>query len=233
MIKFAFSNIPLRHLEDFHDIVDFYLADTGKILEFGNEHEYTKFYKRMSKEGKEVWLNNGAYGHNRSASMENILKAAEMIGATHLVAPEICNDEFNTLRLILSFKEYIYTNELQYKIIGTCYGTRRYARRLAQVVDIVAFPYERAIPRDYIAYDIEAPVHYFGFRSMRELRHRPPASINTNMPISAVVYGVKLASTQRRPQIPKVEDDWELTPRQIKEIKKVCIELKNVSPKVI
>lgn len=225
-MKFAME-IPFAHLEELSEVCDFDFALAHLILELGPEHPYTKFYKKQSERGREVWLDNSTHEKSKSCTPEEILKAAEMIGATHVVAPEVRNDWITTERLVITFVELVHQKNLPYKVVGTCHGGTKALKRLLQIVDKVAMPFDLSYLRDRIS--LIAPrdkIHYFGFRSAKELLLTPPDSIDTSIPIRAALWGVNLFGTERRPKLPPLDFTIRLSAKQVETVKKIVTYLK-------
>lgn len=219
--------IPFAHLEELSEVCDFDFALTHLVLELGPDHPYVKFYKKQSERGREVWLDNSTHEKAKSCTTEEILKAAEMIGATHVVAPEVRRDWVTTERLVATFVELVHQKNLPYKVVGTCHGGTKALKRLLRIVDKVAMPFDSMFLRDRIALAApQAKIHYFGFRSVKELQLVPPDSIDTSIPIRAVLWGVNLFGSERRPKLPPLDFNIRLSAKQVETVKKVVMYLK-------
>lgn len=203
--------IPKPHLHELSKFTDYDFALTHKVLE---DEEYATFYKGQSNAGREVWLDNSFHELGYALPMEEILRAAAIIAPTHIVAPEVQNDARATEILVHNTINHIKEKGLPYKIIGTWWGYKKDIRRLEELVDVVALPFRKPRSQFVKGNRIKADnnpcsldYHYFGFKSLDELRRFPPASLDSSICIKAAMYGIDLRHRERRPNTPLLDYD--------------------------
>jgi len=191
--------IPEPHLLELSEHTDFDYALAHKVLEFGAKSRYATFYKHQAATGRTVWLDNSAHELKEPLKLKDILKAAKMINATHIVPFEVRDDARQTWHHIQEAKETIKKKGLPYKIIGSWQGHKKELWHLLKHCDEVALPFDR--PRTICVDRSNSKFfHYFGYRSLDEIRRLTPKSIDTSMPIRAALYGIDLTTRERRPR---------------------------------
>lgn len=203
--------VPYAHLRLFASLTDFDFAIAPTVLEKGQKSIYVKWLQKQADKGREVWLDNGWFELKRSLSQDQLIKAAKMIHATHIVAPEVLNDSEQTLFHIMELKDYILRNDLNIKVVGSWQGFLKDLITLKTICNEVAMPRDRQ--RHRYVYNMKTEVeaqssklpsqsfHYFGFTNLDELRLRPPKSLDTGMPIKAAMEGIDLSIRERRPKV--------------------------------
>lgn len=201
--------IPSKHLVELSRHCDYDFAITHLVLKFGPSSDYVKFYKKQAASGREVWLDNGFHELGYSLPLEDILKAAKMIHPTHVVAVEIAKDPVATYGHVMRLMEEIARKKLPYKLVGSWQGSRGALDRLEEVCDVVALPFRR--PRHTVVTPGNSNrYHFFGIRTLDELRRTPPRSIDTSAPIKYALYGVDMKTRERRLRTPLLEYDMVL-----------------------
>jgi len=212
--------IPINHLFDLSRLCDFDFCLAHLVLKFGSNSSYVKFYKKQGDRGHEVWLDNSFHELGYSLGLEEILKAAKMVHPTHVVAEETFNDPIKTHHQILQLIEIRdHWGKDSFKVIGTWQGYKKDLERLNQVCDVVALPFRR--PRQRVVDNISSrQYHYFGFRTLDEIRRRPPASLDTSAPIKYALYGEDLEKRERRLSTPPLDFDLKLKDHQLEQIER-------------
>ncbi len=220
-MKFAME-IPIPHLKQLSEHTDYDFALTHKVLQSGVRGKYTQFYKKQAKLGREVWLDNSFHELGYSVSANEISRAADMIMATHLVAPEVENDARATEKAIEDFRVQVASH---YRLIGTWWGYTKDLKRLDSIADVVALPWRKNRSRYLTGNELEhlnsekpysRHYHYFGFKTLDELRNYPPASLDTSMPIRAALQGIDLNIRERRPKTQMLNYEDKLTKAVLK-----------------
>lgn len=211
--------IPTRHLEELSKHCEFDFALGQVVLQQGPNSEYVKFYRKQAEKGREVWLDNGMHELKRSLKLNELVEAARMIKATHIVAPEYRDAHRKTLHGIFSMREHCQENGFEFKVVGAWQGYKKDLLELCEHCDIVALPFDR--PRTLVLQSMKedepksTDFHYFGFRSFDELRRLPPRSVDTSMPIRAAIHGIDLETRERRPATPLLDLNMALTDLQL------------------
>lgn len=196
--------IPLRHLEELSEHCDYDFAIAHLVLKFGPHSEYVKFYKKQAERGREVWMDNGFHELGYALPLPDLLKAAKIIHPTHFVAVEIARDPIKTHAHVLEAAREISKRRLPYKLVGTWQGTRPALRRLEEICDVVALPFRR--PRQtVVTSENSRNYHFFGIRTLDELRETPPRSIDTSAPIKYALYGEDMTRRERRLRTPLLD----------------------------
>lgn len=206
--------IPYAHLEELSKWCEFDFALSQIVLDQGPKSKYVKFYRKQSEKGREVWLDNGYHELKKCLTPRELCQAAKMVNATHIVAPETRDDPRETYFQIMSMKSKITLNNLPWKLVGCWQGHKKDMFNLLQICDEVALPFDRP-RRVYLTPEESIKFHYFGFRSLDELRVLPPKSLDTSMPIRAAIYGIDLKARERRPRTPLLDFSIKLTTEQI------------------
>jgi len=85
---------------------------------------------------------------------------------------------------------------------------------LQEICDVVALPWRKHRIR-FMTYPECTDFHYFGFKTLDEIRRFPPRSIDTSIPLKAAVFGIDLTKRERRPRMDLLEYDATLTKKQI------------------
>lgn len=102
------------------------------------------------------------------------------------------------------------------KRIGIWIGEKRHLKLMEQAVDIVALPFYEPGRTAYIESDKLLTYHYYGFCNLDELRRFPPASLHTDIPITAAALGIDLRTRERRPKkLPPFSYDMYLGEQQL------------------
>ena len=135
--------VPYAHLRLFASLTDFDFAIAPTVLEKGQKSIYVKWLQKQADKGREVWLDNGWFELKRSLSQDQLIKAAKMIHATHIVAPEVLNDSEQTLFHIMELKDYILRNDLNIKVVGSWQGFLKDLITLKTICNEVAMPRDR------------------------------------------------------------------------------------------
>lgn len=211
--------VPFKYLEELSPYTDFDYALSHLVLQLGPTSDYVKFYRKQSGNGREVWLDNSIHELGKSVELEDLLEAARIINATHVVAPEVKNDPVRTRLNILKLKEVIQEKGLPYKIVGAWHGFKKDLESLGQICDVVALPFAR--PRSvYVTRLTSRLYHYFGFRTLDELKRLPPKSIDTSMPIRAALYDIDLSRAERRRRTPPLNFECTLSSERLEKVVK-------------
>jgi len=222
--------IPYHHLEELSKLCDFDFALGQVVLDQGPKSKYVKFYKKQSEKGRQVWLDNGWHELRKCLPDNQLLEAAKLIGATHIVAPETRNNAHFTLYQIFSLWNRIKEAGYSYKVVGCWQGHRKEMFRLLDHCDEVALPFDRP-RRVYLKNKEESGLfHYFGFRSLDELRILPPKSLDTSMPIRAALYGIDLQDRERRPKTPLLDFTIKLTKEQVSQTIRNIFLVRGIEP---
>jgi len=196
--------IPLKHMEELSPYCDFDFAIAHLVLKFGPNSHYVKFYKKQREDGRTVFLDNGFHELGYSLPLSELFKAAKMINPTHFVAVEIAKDPVMTYAHVLEAGKEISRKKLPYKLIGSWQGSRKALDRLEEMCDIVALPFRR--PRHTVVTPGNSGrYHFFGIRTLDELRRTPPRSIDTSAPLKYAMYGVDMKSRERRLRSPLLD----------------------------
>jgi hypothetical protein len=207
--------IPFAHLEELSQYTDFDFALAHLVLKEGPNSFYVKFYREQSRKGRTVWMDNSWHELGRALPLPDLLKAAKMIEATHIVAPEEKNNPTTTMLHVLECVNTIRKKGLPYKVVGTWWGFKKDLERLQNVCDEVALPFRK--PRTlFLTPQTSKLFHYFGMRSLDEIKLYPPKSIDTSLPIRAAMLGIDLKHRERRPKTPPLNLKAELTAQQIR-----------------
>ena len=210
--------IPFEHLDEISQWTDFDYALAHIALQEGPESTYVKFYQEQARKGRIVWLDNGAHELGESLPLDQIVAAGLLIQATHIVAPEVKNNFVKTRARIIECETHVRKHGLPFKIVGPWHGYKKDAHQLLELCDEVALPFDR--PRGSIVTpETSRMFHYFGFRSLDELRRLPPKSLDTSMPIRAALYGIDLTTRSKRPPTPLLDFRTKLTLKQLEHVK--------------
>ncbi|MGW8177351.1 MAG: hypothetical protein ACWGQW_00920 [bacterium] len=213
-MKFAME-IPTRHLQELskHTDFDFCLAH---LLLRGGATIYTKFYRRQVEDGREVWMDNSFHELGKSLGLSELIRAARMIWPTHIVAEETFNDPVKTFHQISQMLLQRSHFGWDCKVVGTWQGYKKDLERLNEVCDVVALPFRR--PRQRVVDGISSrKYHYFGFRTLDEIRRRPPRSLDTSAPLKYAYYGQDLERRERRLSTPPLDFNLRLTDDQLEQ----------------
>ena len=196
--------MPLVHLEELSKHCDFDFAIAHLVLQYGVGSTYCKFYKKQAESGRTVYLDNGFHELGYSLPLDDLFKAAKMIHPTHFVAVEIAKDPLSTHAHVLQAAVEISRRRLPYKLVGTWQGSQRALDRLEEVCDVVALPFRR--PRHTVVTPGNSNrYHFFGIRTLDEIRRTPPRSIDTSAPIKYALYGVDMKERERRLRSPLLD----------------------------
>jgi hypothetical protein len=208
--------IPTHHLDHISEHTDFDYALCHEVFKSGPDGAYTKFYRKQAREGREVWLDNGVNELGTPMDIDDIIRAGELIEATHLIAPDYFHDGAQTLTKIYQMKERLAKHSVPFKLIGVWQGEKKDLRRTVRECDVTSLPY-RKLRDKYMSLDEFASTdfHYLGFRTLDELRRYPPKSIDTSMPIRAAVHGIDLQSRDRRPRTEPLNIQMRLSEREL------------------
>jgi len=202
--------IPTQHLEELSAHCDYDFCIAHLLLATGPKSNYTKFYKKQVENGREVWMDNGFHELGHSLPLDDLFKAAKMIHPTHFVAVEEAKDPVKTHHHVLQAAEMIAKKGLPYKLVGAWQGSQKALDRLEEVCDVVALPFRR--PRHTILTPLNSHhYHFFGIRTLDELRRTPPRSIDTSAPIKYALYGVDMETRERRLRTPPLSYDTTLS----------------------
>lgn len=221
MIRLAME-VPFAHLWDFVEDTDFDFALAHIALEQGKDSDYCKFYREMSENGREVWLDNSTHELGESLSLDKLKGAIDLVWPTHIVVPEV---RFNHARTLVKAIQAVETLKKEYpslKFVVCHYGTNKELAEVIDEFDMVAVPFDSKGPRDLVVKGFNKRVHYFGFRNFRELIVIPPYSIDTSIPIRAVQHFIDIRQTQRRPKLPLLDFKLVLSKRQVLGVKDAC-----------
>lgn len=90
---------------------EFYMALAHLI---DGDNPYTAFYKKMSDLGSYVLMDNGAAENAQLNTIEDILKRADMIGASEVVLPDHLMDKDETLRKTQGALKWLKANNRQH-----------------------------------------------------------------------------------------------------------------------
>lgn len=209
--------IPDAHLEELSTYVDFDFCLTHILLREGPDSTYAKFYRKQREAGRDVWMDNSFHELGHSLPLSDILDAAKMITPTHVVAFEVANDSFETYLHVLQLKEKIEQHKLPYKIVGTWQGGKKGLAKLESVSDIVALPFRRA-RHTILTKDNSRQYHFFGIRTLDEIRRFPPRSIDTSAPIKYVLMNDDMKTRERRLRAPLLDYKMVLTDIQLGQV---------------
>lgn len=131
---------PASHLEDYSNLGHAEMALTHLLVEDAGFHHssfvkknYLKYFKTKSAEGKWVILDNSAYeigkleqtnASGEGLGPELVLKAAEMIEPSIVIAQDILCDREGTLSSTKNFIQYMKTRGLlgKYQVMGVAQG---------------------------------------------------------------------------------------------------------------
>jgi len=206
--------IPIAHLEELTPHCDYDFCLAHLLLDYGPHHKYTKFYRKQVENGREVWMDNGFHELGYSLPLSKLLEAAKMIHPTHFVAAEVAKDPTTTYHHVLQAAEEIAKKKLPYKLVGAWQGSNSALERLEKVCDVVALPFRR--PRHTILDSSNSHrYHFFGIRTLDELRRTPPRSIDTSAPIKYALFGVDMETRERRLRTPPLSYDLILSPNHL------------------
>jgi hypothetical protein len=219
--------IPIPHLEELSELTEFDYALAHEVLKHGSLSRYTKFYRDQSRKGRAVWIDNGVNELGVPLNIGDILKAAKMVEATHVVAPDFLHKPDLTKRGVISMQWEIHRLKLPYKLIGVWQGFKKDLRELNNLCDVVALPY-RKLRDKYMDGDDSSRYHYLGFRTLDELRRFPPQSLDTSLPIRAAIYGINLEERERRPSTPLLDITKELSSHELVKAKENILLVKKV-----
>ena len=202
--------IPLAHLEELSEYCDYDFSFAHLLLKWGPNSPYAKFYRKQREKGREVWLDNGFHELGYSLPLEDLLKAAKMIHPTYFVAAEIAKDPIKTHAHVLEAAKEIARRKLPYKLVGTWQGSKRGLDLLEEICDLVALPFRR--PRQTVLTSKNSwRYHFFGIRTLDEIRRTPPRSIDTSAPIKYALYGQDMEARERRLRSPLLDYNTKLS----------------------
>ena len=201
--------IPIVHLKELSEHCDYDFAIAHLVLKYGVGSQYVKFYRKQAESGREVWMDNGFHELGYSLPLDKLLTAAKMIHPTHFVAVEIARDPITTHHHVIEAKRHLRAKKLPYKLVGTWQGSKRALERLEEMCDVVALPFRR--PRQEVLTDENSRnYHFFGIRTLDELRRTPPRSIDTSAPIKYALQGIDLRDRERRLRSPLLDYNIQL-----------------------
>lgn len=196
--------IPLHHLEELSRHTDYDFCIAHLVLKFGPNSRYVKFYRKQVEAGREVWQDNGFHELGYSLPLSDLFKAAKMVNPTHFVAVEIAKDPVTTHAHVLEAGKEIARKKLPYKLVGCWQGSQKALTRLEDMCDVVALPFRR--PRHTVVTPSNSNrYHFFGIRTLDELRRTPPRSIDTSAPIKYAMYGIDMRERERRLRSPLLD----------------------------
>lgn len=195
---------PDAHLEELSVHTDFDFALAHLILQEGSGSKYVKFYRKQAANGREVWMDNSFHELGYALALEKLLEAAKLIRPTHIVAHEVAKDHVATYHHTVEMVKAVRDHRLSYKVVGCWQGSKRGLAKLETVSDVVALPFRR--PRHTVLTpDNCSRYHYFGIRTLDELRRLPPRSIDTSAPIKYALAGLDMNSRERRLRAPLLD----------------------------
>lgn len=204
--------IPIAHLNELSAHTDFDFCLAHLLLKYGASGIYTKFYKKQAAEGREVWMDNSFHELGYALSFEDLFKAARLIHPTHFVAEETAKNSTLTYHQTRLAAEEIARRRLPYKLVGSWQGGKKHLEDMEKLCDVVALPFRR--PRHEVLTSSNSQrYHFFGIRTLDELRRTPPRSIDTSAPIKYALYGVDLKTRERRLSTPPLSYDLVMSDR--------------------
>jgi len=211
--------IPFNHLTDLSPYCDFDFALAHVVLKQGQGSKYVKFYKKQASKGRIIWVDNSAHELKNSLPIPSLIKAAKLIDATHIVAPEERGDHIETLKGVFQLKDALDAGGLNdiFKIVGVWQGYQKSLEILQIYCNEVALPFDRLRDK-FLTKETCSNFHYFGFRTFDELKRFPPKSIDTSLPIRAVQYNIDLLSRERRPRTPLLDFESKLSDRDLEKV---------------
>jgi hypothetical protein len=198
--------MPDVHLPELSKHTDFDFCLAHRILEQGRSGVYPKFYKKQAEQGREVWMDNSFHELGHALPLEDLLTAAKIVNPTHIVAFEVAKDPLLTHTHVVEMIRVIKAKKLPYKVVASWQGSKKALTRLEEIADLVALPFRR--PRQNVLDpDNCGKYHYFGIRTLDEIRRLPPRSIDTSAPIKYALHGVDMTTRERRLRTPPLDYD--------------------------
>lgn len=168
--------IPIRHLHQFTPLTDFDFV----LAHLVNENTtYRNFYADQRLKGREVWLDNSLIELGYPLSKTEMLNAALLCNATHIIPPDWPEDPDKTCKTAIEMKGK------GYKIIGVIHGrydTQRMILHEYKQNDIIpSLPFRG--DRSWYNSQKDGAIHFLGMNSLKEIVDQHPSSIDTKLPI--------------------------------------------------
>lgn len=204
--------IPLRYWEEFRPYCDFHYALCHEVL---RNKEYAKRYAKLVT--TELWLDNSFNELKRSVTVEELLKACDIINPTHIVLSETENANTNLHAVETSLKELVKAG-IKAKTISTWRGGIKELEWLEELTDIVALPCSE--PRGALLSRINPEkwknYHFFGYNTLEEVAYFKPRSIDTSTPIRLAKQNRRIKFEMTRPKLPFFDPNERMTKRELK-----------------
>lgn len=175
--KYSFE-VPIKHLEDFEDLQDFYF--TLSILY--KEKRYAEYMKRISREGTSaIWLDNSYNELMKAQSAITLSVIAEEYNAVRVIAPD--SPEMSGPELTDGFFNLIDHDVRIENII--CVASSQVIQEYLMQQGAINFALSYWVRPNLHEREISnmMPCHFLGLLSTNEILTFKPPSCDTSMPI--------------------------------------------------
>jgi hypothetical protein len=177
--------IPINHLKDFVPFTDFDFCLAHLVLQ--NEL-YAKFYSGQRQKGREVWLDNSLIELGYPMEKKEMLYAAQICCATHIIPPDWPEEPERTMETAVEWKK-----GLSYKIIGVVHGNFETQKKVLDEYRknniLPSLPFRGN--RVWVTPSIGS-FHFLGMNSLREIHISQPSSIDTKLPLKLALQNKTL-----------------------------------------
>uniref|UniRef100_A0A6M3KFZ2 Uncharacterized protein n=1 Tax=viral metagenome TaxID=1070528 RepID=A0A6M3KFZ2_9ZZZZ len=178
MTMFSFE-VPLRHLQEFHDLQDYLFA----LSFLTKEEEYREYLQNRG--DKMLVLDNSFNELQVAQSAQEMRQASLGLSPMYVISPD--SDSWGTEEMIQSYNQMLEIGFTQDEIILPIRSSKEYLTAFQSRVRHMAIPYEyRPLFPEAFPW---SSMHFLGLRDPLEIRMCRPLSCDTSMPVKVALKG--------------------------------------------